>query len=101
MKNGVNTIDKGWFEAQIPGCPFDNWGFDCQNIGWEASTVGGDPSWTILNFTARTETNNIPAGDPTLAQYSRLVFEFITQNELELSWPMDLTNRMTAGSERA
>lgn len=29
MKNGVNTIDKGWFEAKIPGCPFDRNGFDC------------------------------------------------------------------------
>ncbi|CAD8140771.1 unnamed protein product [Paramecium octaurelia] len=101
MKNGVNTIDKGWFEAQIPGCPFDNFGFDCQSVGWEASTVGGDPTWTILNFTAQTETNAIPAGDPSLLTYSRLVFEFITHNELQESWPMDLTNRMAATDDRA
>lgn len=26
--------DKGWFEAQIPGCPFDSNVFNCENIGW-------------------------------------------------------------------
>lgn len=29
------TLDKGWFEAVIPGCPFaNNVYFNCENIGW-------------------------------------------------------------------
>lgn len=26
-KGGSTTYDKGWFEATIPGCPFNSWGF--------------------------------------------------------------------------
>lgn len=28
------TNDKGWFEAEIPGCPFDSNRFNCENVGW-------------------------------------------------------------------
>jgi len=48
-----STMDKGWFEAKIPGCPFNSWNFECKNVDWEASNLPpGDPSWSILNFTA-------------------------------------------------
>ena len=60
----ITTMDKGWFQAWIPGCPFDQTTFYCENVGWEASTVGGDPSWTIFNMSASTVSNLIPTGDP-------------------------------------
>ena len=97
-----STNDKGWFEAIIPGCPFNNDNvFNCENVGWQASPPSpGTPAWSIFNFTATTSYNSIPAGDPSIPGYSRFLFDFLTHNELATSFPQDITNRMNPTDSR-
>ena len=59
----------------------------------------GDPSWTILNFTAIAGTN-IPSGDMSQPLHSRMLFSFSTFNELKKSYPKDLSGMMPANTDR-
>ena len=104
-----STSDRAWTQVQIPSCPFDgsmfsltdstvtpsvyylDTTFHVESFSKELSMdYVTDQTWTGINMTLTTTASAIPTGNVAVAQNSRILIEFPTNNEIEPCWDVNL-----------